>query len=151
MCGRKNNVDLSADSSPFYSKPNATSTDNGNYQVVVTNSCGSSTSDPVSVFVLPPPVLNVQQDFDDFLATAGQFSFPQSYTITGTDLRGPVDIEIDAPFEISTLSTGGWQSQLSYESSRRYDYNQNIVCSIRSEEDYLQWIHPALYTTGCDD
>jgi ELWxxDGT repeat protein len=109
---KKNNAELGADSSPFFSKPNATPGDNGNYQVVVTNTCGSSTSNPAAVVVVPTPSLDVQSAFTGFVATAGQFSFPQSYTISGANLQGPVEIEIDAPFEISTSSNGGWQSQL---------------------------------------
>lgn len=110
---KKNNMELGAESSPIFSKPDAIPADNGNYQVVVTNLCGTSTSDPAAVLVLPAPQVLVDHDFDDFMATAGQFSFPQDYTVSGTHLQGPVDIEVEGPFEVSLDSDGNYASTLS--------------------------------------
>jgi ELWxxDGT repeat protein len=112
---KKNNVTIPAAIASTFSKFDITVADNGNYQVVITNSCGAATSAVAMVEVIPTPVLTMNANLVDFVATAGAESFPQHYLMNGANLQGPVDMEADEGFEISLSQSSGYATQLSVE------------------------------------
>ena len=73
---RKNGVNISGATSATYANPFVTNTDAGNYDVVITGVCGSTTSNAVALTVNPKPVA-------DFTFTATQCA-GTSYVFTNT-------------------------------------------------------------------
>jgi ELWxxDGT repeat protein len=112
---KKNNVTIPAAIASTFSKSDVTLADNGNYQVVILNTCGAATSAVAKVEVIPTPVLTINANLVDFVATAGAESFPQHYLMNGANLQGPVDMEADEGFEISLSQNSGYATQLSVD------------------------------------
>jgi hypothetical protein len=74
------------------------------------DSAGAPTeSVPVTGTVIPPmPVITVTGTLAAFATTAGQPSAPQTYTVSGVDMTGPITVAAPAAFEVSLTATGGF-------------------------------------------
>ncbi len=74
------------------------------------DSAGAATETvPVTGTVIPPtPVITVTGTLTAFSTTSGQPSTPQSYTVSGVDMTGPITVTAPAAFEVSLTATGGF-------------------------------------------
>ncbi|MDB4584636.1 HYR domain-containing protein, partial [Draconibacterium sp.] len=163
---RKNGVNIPAETASTYTINPVLSSDAANYDVVVTNSCGSATSTPATLTVSTPPIITAQPANQTdciggsvlFTVTAANGETPYSYSWEALRPAGAwtdaatvpnITFPVDGQMLVSNIGDANNPDQTQYKVTVTDDCGNTIESAVATLTVNQMVIQPLVSTTVC--